>query len=153
MYDHIESKHIHDHLALSAKENIHMVIVDTGASLNIFPDTLGYPQLQLPTVRVRSVHGVRTLSKGIDHPIWGQIYVDRNTTKILSFGKLVSSKDFKVVAEKRGTFKIHHVPTANTLQTFWRGRVLIAEYLLRYGTLRPYLNWSTSVGGTHAYLS
>ena len=119
---------LHDHLALSAQVNTNMVIVDTGASLNIFPDTVGYQKIQLPAVRVRSVHGVRILSEGIEHPLWGQIYVDHNTTaKILSFGKLVSNKDFKVVPENGGTFKIEHIPTSTTLHTFWRNSVLVAE--------------------------
>ena len=125
--DYIYSTPLRDDLALLAQESDNTVIVDTGASLNIFPDALGYPKIRLPQVRVRSVHGVRTLSTGINHHIWGEIYVDPNTTaRILSFGKLVSNKDFEVMPDKGGTFQIYHVPTANTLQTYWRGRILVA---------------------------
>ena len=42
-----DSGPLHEELALFAKEHTHIVIVDTGASLHISPDTLGYPLVSL----------------------------------------------------------------------------------------------------------
>ena len=42
--------------------------------------------------------------------------------------------------EEDGTFKIYHVPTANTLQTFWRGRVLVADVPEDFGEGNMNLN-------------
>ena len=52
----------------------------------------------------------------------------------------MSSKDFKVVPEKGGTFKIEHVPTSTTLHTFWRNSVLVAEPPEDFGNENMNLN-------------
>ena len=137
----IESGLMHTEMAFAANEHTRLVIIDTGASLNISPDSMGYPLRSLQTVRVRSVHGLRTLSSGIHHPIWGKIYVDTQTkARIFSFGKLATSKDFEIVPMEDGTFIIRHVPTANTLETFSRGKVLVAEVPEDFGESEVSLN-------------
>ena len=82
----------------------------------------------MPEVRVKSVHGTRNLRYGIQHEIWGPMYLDRQANiRILSAGRICGSPDFNCYFNENGTVDIQHRASGIQYSTFLRNNVLCAD--------------------------
>ena len=104
--------HTHDELVFAALNvpNQIIALLDTGASFSIIDFALGHDIVEIPEVRVESVHGTRTLSCGIQHDIWGPMYLDRLRyvfyLREAFSGHLPSTVTFTVMAQWKCNTKI-----------------------------------------------
>jgi hypothetical protein len=122
--------HTHEDLAFAAFSTPNQVIalLDTGASISITDSALGHEIHEMPEVRVKSVHGTRNLRYGIQHEIWGPMYLDRQANIcILSASRICGSPGFNCHFNKNGTVDIHHRASGIQYSTFWRNNVLCAD--------------------------
>ena len=82
----------------------------------------------MPEVLVKSVHYSKKLNCGIQHAIWGPIYLDRKANiRSFSAGRILSSTDFNCCFNENGTVDIQHRASGVQYSTFWRNNVLCAD--------------------------
>ena len=115
-------------LATFNVSNSVIALLDTGVSLTITDSALGYEILEMPEVLVKSVHGMKKLTCGIQHKIWGPMYLDRQANiRILSAGRICGSADFNCFFNDNGTVEIQHRASGIQYSTFWRNNVVCVD--------------------------
>ena len=102
------------------------MLFDTGASVSITPDPMGYTIVDLPHISVRSLSGTKALKQGIIHPVFGPFYIDKKAPfRILAAGSILRNPGFQADAGPDGTYHITSVKDGTTYATEWRKNVMI----------------------------
>ena len=118
--------------SITAEEQETWVILDTGASVNLFCTSFGKQITEGQEITLRSVHGQKTLSKVFQHEIFGTSYYDPDKKiNVVAAKRILTDGDlFKVDITSDGMRILFTPPDGKSMEftSVWRHGVLMFDH-------------------------